>query len=268
MDRKKLVPWFVIGALALAVVTGVTIFRNVQASTLPAQAVNAVSGSIANLDFGRGGPGGGDNGNVTNQQLATALGIDVAKLTAAQTTATDQALAQAVTKGLITQSQADQMKANGYNGRDFEQFSANGIDYKGLLASALGITTDQLNAGYIKAYNTAVDAEVTSGNLTQTQADLMKARYALDNNSKFQAALQSSYTAAVNQAVTDGVITQSQADQILKSNSGIGIFGGFGGGRGFGGPGGGGHGRGGGFPGNNNSGSTTPGSATATPSGA
>jgi hypothetical protein len=267
MDRKKLVPFFVIGALALAVVTGVTVFRNVQAS---APAATAINSSVAGLNFGPGGPGGGDHGSVSNQDLATALGIDVAKLTAAQTTATDQALAQAVTKGLITQSQADQMKANGYNGRDFDQFSANGIDYKGLLASALGISTDQLNAGYIKAYNTAIDLQVTNGNLTQTQADLMKARYALQNNSKFQSALTASYAAAVNQAVTDGVITQSQADQILKSSSGAGLFGSFGGDRGFGGgPGGGGHGRGGGtFPGNNNPGSTTPGSATPTPSGA
>jgi hypothetical protein len=265
MDRKNLVPFLVIGALALAVVTGVTVFRNVQASS---PVISNVAGSVANLDFGRGFGGGG--GDVTNQALATALGIDVTKLTAAQTTATDQALAQAVTKGLITQSQADQMKANGYVMRDFNQFSANGIDYKALLASALGISTDKLNAAYIQAYNTSVDAEVTSGNLTQTQADLMKARYALANNSKFQSALTASYTAAVNQAVTDGVITQSQADQILKANNGAGfdLFGGGrGGGPGFGGPGFGGHGRGGGnFPGNNNPNNTTPGSATPTPS--
>jgi len=265
MDRKKLVPFLVIGALALAVVTGVAIFRNVQASS---PVIANIAGSVSNLDFGPGF--GGGSGQVSNQDLATALGIDVAKLTAAQQTATDAALAQAVSKGLITQSQADQAKANGYRFDDLNQFSASGIDYKALLANALGISTDKLTSAYQTAYNTAIDREVTNGNLTQTQADLMKARYALANSSKFQSAIQSAYTAAVNQAVTDGLITQSQADQILKSNTGTGfdLFGGRMGGAGFGGPGGfGGHGRGGGnLPGTNNPNSATPGSATPTPS--
>jgi ABC-type amino acid transport substrate-binding protein len=127
--------------------------------------------------------------------------------------------------------------------------SQNGIDYQALLASALGISVDDLQAAYAKAYNTRIDQAVTDGSLTQEQADLMKGRYALFNSQSYQSAMQTAYEAAVAQAVTDGVITQAQADLILKDNPGAG----FPGGRGFGdldGRHGGMHGgRGGGMPG-------------------
>jgi hypothetical protein len=243
---------------------GVTAFRTVQASVPATASLNGVNG-------GHGMMGGA----VTDQELATALGIDLTKLQAAYTTATSDALAQAVSSGQITQSQADQLKTNGsrFSG-NFGPFQITGVDYNALLAKALGITTDQLQAGYVKAYNTAIDARVTSGNLTQAQADLLKGEYAFYNNSKYQTAMQSAFTAAVSQAVTDGVITQSQADQILKNNTGtnFGMFGGMGGHGGFGGgkggrggPGGFGGGRGG-F-GQNGTNPAAPTAPSATPNG-
>jgi hypothetical protein len=272
MDRKKVFSIIAVVAVAAASFLGLTAFKTVQASTATPILANFANpgGNFADMDFGRGLKGGG----TSDQDLATALGIDLTKLQAAYTTATNDAVAQAVAAGQITQSQADQIKANGNRFEDLSRYGATGIDYNALLAKALGITTDQLTAGYVKAYNTAIDARVTAGTLTQTQADLMKGEYALSNNAKFQSAMQSAYTAAVNQAVTDGVITQAQADQILKQNSGsfMGGFGGRGGPGGFGGDHGGKGGHGGrGGPGNNNTtdpNSTSPAAPTATPSGA
>jgi len=266
MNRKKFIPIIIVVAVAVMAVVGVTAFRTVQA------AVPAIA-SLNVLNNGRGMMGG----EVTDQQLATALGIDLTTLQAAYTTATSDALAQAVSTGQITQSQADQLKANGgrYFG-NFGPFQITGIDYNALLAKALGITTDKLLAAYVTAYNTAIDSQITSGKLTQAQADLMKGEYAFYNNSKYQTAMQSTFQAAVSQAVTDGVITQSQADQILKNNTGtnFGKFGGRGGPGGFGGgrggPGGG-HGFGGrggnGQNGTTNPGTTSPTAPTATPNG-
>lgn len=267
MDRKKLVPFLVIGALVITTVAGLIGFRTVQAAALTTNAATI----SANLDFGRGG---GYAGGVSDQELANALGIDLTTLQAAYTTATNDVLAQAVSAGLITQTQADEIKASGSRFGDFGPYKLTGIDYKAALAKALGITTDKLSAAYVTAYNAAIDQQVTNGVLTQTQADLLKGQYALSNSSKFQSAMSSAFTAAVNQAVTDGTITQSQADQILKNITNMNFMGGGFGDRGFGGPGGGrgGHGFGGpgGQPGAPNSGTTTPNTTapTATPNGA
>jgi hypothetical protein len=170
------------------------------------------------------GPKG--NNGTQDQALATALGIDLTKLQAAYTTATDEALKQAVTSGLITQAQADQIKANGGRFEGLGRFAnASTIDYNALLAKALGITTDQLQAAKQKAYVAEIDSAVTAGTLTQAQADLMKARYALSNSTKFQSAMKTAYEAALKQAVSDGLITQAQADQILADQKGIGLGG-------------------------------------------
>ncbi len=244
MKGKKFVPFLVIGALLVSVFAGLAAYRNVQAATAT---------GTTSLPFGRGHGSG-----VTDQQLATALGIDVTALQSAYTTATDDVLAQAVSAGLITQTQADEIKASGNRYEDFGPYKLTGIDLNAALAKALGITVDKLTAAYQTAYNAAIDQQVTDGVLTQTQADLLKGQYALSNSAKFQSAMQSAFEAAVNQAVSDGTITQSQADQILQNSSNLNFLGR----RGLGGPGGGpggrgGHGMGpGGMPGNPNS--TTP----------
>jgi hypothetical protein len=174
---------------------------------------------------------GGFPGGYSEQDLATALGIDVAKLKAAYKTANTEAIKEAVSKGLITQAQADQITSKGIDNHPLGgafggPFVNGGIDYNALLANALGISADQLKAAYTQALNTNLDNAVKAGTLTQAQADLEKGRYALANDAKFQASLQTAYETAVKQAVTDGVITQAQADQILQNQTGKGFPGG------------------------------------------
>ncbi len=190
------------------------------------------------------GKGPGMRGGYSEQDLATALGIDLTKLQAAYKAANTEALKEAVSLGLITQAQADQITARGIDNRPlggffFGQQGSSSINYNALLANALGISTDQLQAAYTKAFNTSLDNAVKAGTITQAQADLEKGRYALGNDAKFQASLKSAFEAAVKQAVTDGVISQAQADQILKAESNAGAPGFLGGFDGFrGGPGG------------------------------
>lgn len=243
MTKTNVISLLLVGAMAVATIFGVTAYRS--ASAAAQAATTTTNTSSVNLNGGKGMPGG-----VSNQELADALGITVDALNTAFQTAYTAGLDQAVQSGLITQTQADQLKSQGsafpFGNRWDGWLSQNGIDYEALLANALGITVDQLKAAYTKTYNTKVDQEVTDGKITQEQADLMKGQYALRNDQNFQSAMQSAYEAAVNQAVTDGVITQAQADAILKNANGLngmwmggpGDFGGRGGGHGFGGPGG------------------------------
>jgi hypothetical protein len=232
MHRKKFIVCGIIGALLLGLAGGALAYYNVSAqATTPAP----------NTPGGQGQPGKGPRagfpGGYSQQDLATALGIDVTTLQAAYKTANTEALKEAVSKGLITQDQAYKMTAKGIDQRPLGGFGrpeTNGIDYNAILANALGISTDQLQVAYTKAFNTNVDNAVKSGTLTQAQADLEKGRNALSSNAKFQASLQSAYEVAIKQAVTDGVITQDQADQILKDQSSKGFPGGFGGSGGFG----------------------------------
>ncbi len=258
MKRNKIILFAAIGALVVTAFAGFTAFRTVQAASTSTG--TTTSGSTS-LPFGRGRGAG-----ITDQQLATALGIDMTALQSAYTTATNDVLAQAVSSGLITQAQADEIKASGNRFGDFGPYKLTGIDLNAALAKALGISVDKLTAAYQTAYNAAIDQQVTDGVLTQTQADLLKGQYALSNSSKFQSAMQSAFEAAVNQAVTDGTITQSQADQILQNNTNLNFFAGRGFGGPGGGPGGGGRGGHGGGPGGlfGAPNSTTPGSATPT----
>ena len=149
-----------------------------------------------------------------DEYLAEALGITLEQLQAARRTAMAAYLADAVTAGDITQEQADLALAK-YALRDV-------IDQKALLAEALGMTTEELEA--------ALDGG-------QSLSDLMTAA-GMDADT-LQTNLQAAYEAAVARAVADGVITQAQADAVLAQDTNFGLFGGHGrGGRGH-------HGRGG-----------------------
>ena len=149
------------------------------------------------------------------------------------------------------------------------------IDREALLADALGITVEELQAAQDKAHEAAVQQAVDEGLITQDQADTMVAGYKLRNYvdrdavmakalgisvEELQAArdegkpvaviiyeqgldpatlrtnMQSAYEETIQQAVADGVITQEQADKIT-AGAGFG-FGpdGFHGKGGFGGP--------------------------------
>lgn len=147
------------------------------------------------------------------------------------------------------------------------------IDYDSLLAEALGISVEELQAAYEKANAAARQQAVEQGLMTQDQADLMAARSQLMSyldrdtlqakalgisTEELQAAydegkplvvlayelgfdqatlrtnMQTAYTEALQQAVADGVITQEQVDQLQNKPRG-----------GFGSPGGRGRGSGG-----------------------
>lgn len=251
IKSKKVLALLVTSALVVVGVFGAMTYRAVYAqSATPTATAPSTQAQPLQPGQGRGGPGGRDGmrGGYTDADLAKALGITTDQLTAAEKTANTEALAQAVSQGLITQSQADQLSANGFDQHRFGGFGIFGgsstIDYNALLAMALNISTDKLQAAYQQAANTNLDNQVANGTLTQAQADAIKGRNALAGNAKFQAAMKSAYQAGIKQAVTDGVITQAQADAILQEQSqqGSGFFG-FGGGHGgmggpgFGGPG-------------------------------
>ncbi len=203
---------------------------------------SATSSQTALANGGPGGRAGFGGGN--DSYLAEALGITTAELQTAQQKAHDAAIDQALAQGLITQAQADALKQRSGKMRGFGWFGHFGlagddaIDMEALLAQALNISVDQLQAAEIKARDAALAAAVKAGNITQEQADQMKAHQALQDYLQKQGLpdkVRSLYDEAVNAAVKAGVITQEQADQIL-SNQGRG-FGMPGFGRGFGGPG-------------------------------
>ncbi len=206
MRFKKIIPIAAAGAMIFAVALGVIGYRSVSAA---APAVTTTYALNAH----------GMRGGYTDQELADALGVSLETLQAAYTTADAAALKQAVEQGLITQEQADQFAAREKHMGGPRGFPGGTIDYNALLADALGITTEQLQAAYTQAFTAHVNSAVASGEITQEQADLALGRYTLFNNSGFQTAMQSAFEAAVNQAVQSGVITQAQADQILSNMS-------------------------------------------------
>lgn len=174
----------------------------------------------------------GLSGN-SDEQLATALGITTDELDAAYLQAANAALDQAVAEDLLTQTQADtlrqRLEANGGNGfhlsgRGFHIFGSDTIDGEALLAEALGITTDELQAAYDEAEAAALAQAVTDGDLTQEQADLLTARRAFQ---EYWATQQPTYEESVQAALDAGAITQEQADLLLENQQSLG-------GRGFG----------------------------------
>jgi hypothetical protein len=252
MSRKAFVYTLIAGTLALLAFAGLSLYRSVSAAapafvfqTTPAAPPTGKGG-------GMGGWGMGARGGISEQDLATALGITVDDLNTAYQKANDATLADALQKGLLTQTQVDQLKTNGgafpFGGRWAGWLQKQGVDYDTQLADALGITTDQLQAAYLEAFDASIDQQVIAGRYTQEQGDLLKGQHALYADPGFNTALQDAYQAAVKQAVTNGVITQAQADLILqaadKKGFGFGMpymeFPGFGrGGMMRGGPGGG-----------------------------
>jgi hypothetical protein len=170
---------------------------------------------------GRGGRG---YEGITDEDVAAALGISVDELTAAREEAKTAILEQAVTDGLITQAQADEILAGDkpvlLRGHWSGWLSENGLDYDTYLAEALGISVEELQAARLEAFTTNINQAVADGTITQERADLILGRRALAQDSVFQSAMQTAFEAAVNQAVASGVITQAQADQILANSSG------------------------------------------------
>jgi hypothetical protein len=227
MSKSKIVAISMIGALAIAAAFGAVAYHSVSAAQSTAS-----TAAFAFTTETRDGPG---LGGVSEEDLANALGISVDELATARAQAQAAALEQAVTDGLITQAQADELSTNGsafpFGGRWGGFLSQNGIDLDTYLADALGITVAELQAATTQAFTDHIYQAVTDGTLTQEEADLILGQRALAADSTFQSSMQSAYESAVNQAVASGVITQAQADQILANSSGMWT-------RGPGGPGG------------------------------
>lgn len=229
MSKFKTISIIAIGAAAVALIFGAVAFRAVSAtapdvSTLIGRTLSKQTGRVTSTnspDFDHPGPGRGMPGGYTNEDLANALGISVDELEAAYQTTHNAALDQAVEAGLITQTQADELRNKGFafpfGGRWGGWLSQGGIDHDALLADALGVSEEELQTAYTQAFATRIDQAVADGNLTQEEADLMKGQRALFSSESFRTAMQSAFATAVNQAVDAGVITQAQADQILQN---------------------------------------------------
>jgi hypothetical protein len=221
MNRKVFAYALIIGTLALATVGGVALYRSAMAASPIFSALTTPAAPLTGKGGGMREWGMGPKGEGNDQDLATALGITTDELTAAYQKANEAALAKAVTDGLITQAQADQIKADGqafpFGGRWMGWLKQQGVDYEALLADALGITTEKLQSAYTQAFDARIDQAVTDGKLTQDQADLMKGQRALSASQSFKSAMQTAFETAVKQAVSDGVITQAQADLILQA---------------------------------------------------
>lgn len=151
------------------------------------------------------------------QYLADALGITVDELGTAQEAARNAALDQSVAEGLLTQEQADAIR-NG-EGRGLGIRPPRGqestIDMRALLADALGISVDDLEAAEQSARESGLAQAVADGVITQEQADLMAARDVLK---EFAAGGEyATLDEAVQAAVDAGALTQEQADLILSA---------------------------------------------------
>jgi hypothetical protein len=160
--------------------------------------------------------------------LAEALGISVDELETAQAAARAAAIEQAVAEGLITQAQADQLLSGDYAGR--RGFGLNwgipggAIDYAALLADALGISVEDLQAAQAEAHAAKLAEMVEAGVLTQEQADMLQAYKDVAGYVDYDAltaSVRSFFQAAIEQALADGAITQAQADQMLENLSRI-----------------------------------------------
>jgi hypothetical protein len=289
VKMKKYKILLVLGSLVLvAVIGGVWLFGTPTTASAAANLRTVTQSAMPGL-LGEGylNHGGGwdfpgiKGGDIDYQQLlADALGITVDDLQAAYQTARDTAVDKAVEEGLITQEQADEMKVWGGFGRHggfgvfgrtpkgvAKSLADSDIDENALLADALGITTDELQAARETANQAAIDQAIAEGLITQEEANAMQARKnvasylnrdallakalgmsvedlqaAYDNGETLSTLmkakgldaatvrekLQAAYTDALAQAVKDGVITQEQADEMSQNGRGFGMMPGMG----------------------------------------
>jgi len=216
MEKQRKWPFLVVVGAVILLIGALATAALAQTLTPEAEAPaqeddSATTEDTSSFRLGRGGFGHfGDGDSRQDEYLAEALGITVEQLQAARDQAYAAALADAVADGSITQEQADQRLA--------ARALRSAIDQQALVAEALGLTVEEL------------EAALAGG---QSLRDIMSAQ-GIDA-STLRANVQAAYEAAVAQAVADGVITQAQADAILANEMGFGLFGGHGrGGRGHG----------------------------------
>jgi hypothetical protein len=182
-----------------------------------------VSEAAADTPATEQGRGWGERRGGNDELLAEALGITVEELQSAQEAAVAAGIDQALAEGLITEAQAEMLQERGVRGLrggmrpPFFGNADSTIDPHALLAEALGITVEELEAAQESARAAALAQAVEEGRITQEQADQMMAHQAL--RPYLQERMQTAFTDAVEQALEEGVITQEQADQLLEEGA-------------------------------------------------
>lgn len=217
-NRNKLIFIPLIGALVLALGIGLLTFSQGSAASdilsiqaqedEPDQPFPWKGGFGGMHGFGRHGKFGFRTSFDYDAFVADALGVSVAELQAARQAAEEAALEQAVAEGVITEEQAELMKAR----HALMQY----INKQEILATALGIDVADLEAARQEGKSIAY----LLGELGLDPADVRDA-------------LQSAYEDAVQDAVDNGIITEAQAEDILENGFAGRMFGKRGGGLGW-----------------------------------
>lgn len=219
--------WILAAAAILVVALGaVAVFPRISQAASPLAAAQ--------------GPGAGGARGVDDTHLAAALGIPLEQLQAAREQARNAGIDQALAQGLITEAQAARLREADSRGlamlNRFFGVDGAAIDQEALLAQALGITVEELEAAGEQARAAAraeaLAAAVAAGRITQEEADLLQA---LPGLREFLAEpMQNAFDQALQQAVEAGVISQAQADRIASEGglSGLHRLDGMRGGRG------------------------------------
>lgn len=145
------------------------------------------------------------------EEILEAQGVTQEDVQAAVLAVVEEAVETAVADGSITQEQADQILARAAEGgfkfgRGGGKRGGHGfgeifgdLDRQAILADALGITVEELEAYHADGLRLSEIAEEVSVDLADVEE-----------------AIKSAMTDAINQAVEDGTITQEQADQLLE----------------------------------------------------
>jgi multidrug efflux pump subunit AcrA (membrane-fusion protein) len=170
-------------------------------------------------------------GPAQDTYLADALGTTAEALQTAQQEAAEAGIDQAVADGLITEAQAELIKERGSRfmgmiGKFGRLGGTADIDHEALLAEALDITVEDLQAAQAEAKDTALAQAVEDGKITQEQVDDMNAMKALHEylqEQGLQDSMRSMYSDALQGAVDASVITQEQADKLLEAKAGFGM---------------------------------------------
>lgn len=151
------------------------------------------------------------------EALAEALGIDVETLQAANATARGNALNQAVADGLITQEQADAELSGEISGKRIG-FKGNGIEMDAYLAEALDITVEELNAAKDEARSILLDQALENGVISQEKYDELQLRNMMKPyfDEAYSSAYQSAIDAALADGViTEDQAAQLEAGPLF-----------------------------------------------------